>query len=103
MKKIHIPHLSYTLYICDKKNAKGYAKEYLKKMHACREIIDHKSSKIWIKIPIKPLEFPTLAHEVVHVLQHIAKEKDMVFEKEEEHFAYLMHYILNEVLGYEFI
>ena len=100
--KILIPHLGYTVYIKDKKLAKGLVKNYLVKMEACRETINNNSSIIWIKLPIKPIDVPTLAHEVIHVLQHIAKEKDIDFIKEEEHFAYLMHFILNTTLGYEY-
>lgn len=105
MKKIYIPHLFYTVYICDKSKATGRVKKYLKdeNMNACREISGSHASRIWIKMPIKPVEVPTLAHEIVHVLQHIAKERDIDFKDEEEHFAYLMQYILNEALNYEFM
>jgi hypothetical protein len=103
--KILIPHLFYTIEVKDKKLAKGKVKRYLEEgdFYACYEAINKNNSKIWIKLPVKPTEVPTLVHEIIHCLQHLSRERDIDFKSEEEHFAYLTQYILNQILGYEFI
>lgn len=99
--KIYIPHIHYFVFIKDVKKSKGEIKEFLKNNVACREIVDNNSSIIWIKFPIKN-NVGSLAHEIIHVLQHISFVRGIDFIKEEEHFAYLMQFILNKATGYEF-
>jgi hypothetical protein len=41
-----------------------------------------------------------VSHELVHVLQHICHVRDMAFLTESEHTAYLMQYLMGEILGY---
>ena len=100
--KIKIPHLKYTVFILDKSKAVGITKEYLKTRNACAVRVNNTTATVFIKMPVKQLQFPLLVHELVHVLQYIARDRDMDFIQEQEHFAYIMHYILNQVLGYEF-
>ena len=90
-KLIKIPHLAYTLKI--KQPIKGY-------VAAARRV---SMTEGWIHIvtPIKPVQYPVLAHEIVHILRYIAIDYKMDFANEEEHFAYLMQYIMNKILGYE--
>ena len=43
---------------------------------------------------------PTVAHEVVHVVQYICRRKSIAMVKEMEHVAYLTDYLTAKVLGY---
>jgi hypothetical protein len=100
--KIKIPHIFYEVEILDIKKATGVGKEMLKSNFvAITEYQNHKSI-IYIKLPIKPVDVPTLCHELVHVLQNICRDNKISFENEEEHTAYIFQYVLNEILGYEF-
>jgi len=42
-----------------------------------------------------------VAHELVHVLQFLSIARNMDFQIEHEHFGYLMHWLMGEVLGYK--
>lgn len=42
---------------------------------------------------------PTIAHEIVHVIQILCERHGMKMENEQEHTAYLMYYLLSEVIG----
>jgi len=42
---------------------------------------------------------PIVVHELTHVLQHICERFQMAFEKEEEHMAYIMTYLLDELIN----
>ena len=99
---IKIPHLEYTVYLKDVKQAKGQIAESLKLLQAGTTHESTKSSTIWIKLPITFMESPTLGHEIIHVLQNICRERNIDFILEEEHVAYLFHYIMNECLGYKY-
>lgn len=104
MKKkiIFIPHLSYTIEVRDKAKATGAARKYGEYMELFHEKVSSRLSIIHLhEKHLRPVNFPLLAHEVVHVLQHIAQIYDIDFKTEEEHFAYLMQFILNQILGYE--
>lgn len=57
---------------------------------------------LYIKRPVKFKEVSTLAHEVVHILQYIAEARNLDMIQEQEHMGYLMNYIMNEVLGFEY-
>lgn len=43
-----------------------------------------------------------IAHELTHVLRWICLDRNMRFTDEAEHMAYLMQYLMGEVLGYVF-
>jgi hypothetical protein len=97
--KIYIPHLHYKI------NVSFKSKKFLDNLGiqcACEHI---KNGEVTIHFKRKPknTDFPSVAHEVMHVIQRIAHDRGIDMIKEEEHCAYLMHYILNKILGYEFI
>lgn len=100
--KIYIPHIHYTLKVKDVSKAKSYVKELLKTKVACFHKEDNFNGCIYIKLPIKNFEVPLLAHEVIHCLQHICETRNIDFVDEKEHMAYLMSWILNEILGYRY-
>jgi ribosome biogenesis protein Nip4 len=52
--------------------------------------------------PVKPNQVPAVAHELMHVIKNICKCRMMSIEKESEHLAYLMQYMLAKITGYEF-
>lgn len=59
-------------------------------------------STIYMDTPIKRVDIPSLAHEVTHVLQYICESRGIEFEKEQEHMAYIMGYIMSKILGTEY-
>lgn len=44
----------------------------------------------------------TIAHELIHVLQHICESNNMDFCYEIEHMAYIMQYLMIRIQGYEY-
>lgn len=93
--KIYIPHLDYTIITKPFK-----AHSAVPNAQAYVERIDDRTSYLYLQKKNTP---PGLAHEVVHILQNICADRDMNFIIESEHMAYLMQYILGELLGYEWI
>lgn len=95
MKKIYIPHLNYTVRVHTFKfpppeipNALAYVQE--KDSNSCDLYVSsHKENA------------GDLAHELVHVLQFICIQRNIDFARETEHMGYLMHWLMGEVLGYE--
>ena len=89
--KIYIQHLAYTVLIKEpNKDSKFVAYVHKDNKNQCT---------LFIKRPVNRIEAPTLAHEIVHILQYIceARNIDMIFEQ--EHMGYLMNFIMNEVMG----
>lgn len=95
--KIYIPHLHYTVYVRKFKkppdgvpNAQAFA----------RNIDDHSCE---IFLPKREKQSPgDVAHELIHVLQFIALSRNLDFKLEQEHFGYLMHYLMGKVLGFSY-
>lgn len=101
-KKVSLPHLAYTVVFKDLSSLKGVEI----KGGAYTVEFDEHSSYVFIfdiaETVKKPHNFPLIAHELTHVLQNICKARLMTFGEEKEHTAYIMAYLLNEVLGYSF-
>lgn len=96
--KIEIPHLGYTILVKDVSKGKQDWKAWVHRdnNNQCTVFLDLKNLK-------KPVYFPTIAHEITHVLQFIALARDIDFMTEQEHFGYMTNYILNKILGYSYI
>jgi len=94
-KDIYIPHLNYTVKVREAKNPP----EYLN--NALNWVVSDGQYSCTLFIEKKP-HAGDLAHELIHVLQFIALERNMDFKLEQEHFAYLMHYLIGQVMGWEF-
>ena len=93
-KKIKIQHLGYTVVVKQKDNSQKLEAWVIKdNPYQCT---------LYIKQPIKKHEIPTLAHELVHVLQYIAEARHIDMMQEMEHMGYLMSFLMNEILGYEY-
>ena len=100
-KTIPIPHLYIDIHFDDLSKMKGV--DIKGSGFTC--IMGDDSVVVFlqdIKNNIKnPVFFPVIAHEVMHVIQILCERNMMKVENEQEHTAYLMLYILNELLGYE--
>lgn len=98
MKKIYISHLHYKIEV--NFNSKTYLKNIGREACAI-----HTPNKIQLLLKNKPKlkDFPTVAHEVMHVIQFISKDRGIDMTNEVEHCGYLMQFILNEILEYKYI
>ena len=99
---VRIPHLGYKIvFRWGYKTVISFLDE--NNMNACHIDYDKCTSEIWLREkPNLKNGFSSLAHEILHALQFIAEKRHIDMVKEKEHFAYLMQYILNEVLGYKY-
>ena len=91
-KEIYLPHINYTVRVRQFKKAP----QQLPNARAYVESLDDHSCTLYIENKPHPCD---LAHEVVHVLQFIALSRNMDFKLEQEHFGYMMQYIMGQVLG----
>lgn len=105
MKKVIIPHLAYTIYLKDLRKPSKVVKDAMKDStfvyKACCEKGTHFSA-IYMFLPIKESDIPTLCHELTHAMQNICESKGIDFIRERESIAYMYQYALNELLGYEY-
>lgn len=88
--KIELPHLGYTVLIKPRK----YHKKSPEWMVACTERTDEHTSTIFMDPPYEPGD---LAHEITHVLQYLCGDRGIDFVREEEHMAYIMHYLMGRI------
>lgn len=95
--KIYLPHIHYTVKV---KQRTGYRGNHTAKW-LC-ERTDKDTSTLYIDMPVSQAETPTLAQGLVHVIQNICEDRHMVLSLEKEHMGYLMQYLMNRVLGYEY-
>lgn len=95
--KITIEHLGYTVLVKPRSKFKGF--DYYV---AVTQKNSPNQSTVYIDLPVKPKQYATLAHELVHVLQYICESRGIEFTQEQENTAYLMQYLLNEVTGYKY-
>ena len=100
MKTIKINHIGYTVLV---KTMKDFKKtpEYNPILKAVVVRDSCHQSTIYIK-DTKAINISSVAHEVLHVLQFISEDRFIDMTKEKEHFAYMMSYIMNKILGYEY-
>lgn len=99
--KIQIPHINYTVTIKDiaKKDTSNIFKN---KPTGIAEQVDKNNAIIYLPKEIKHYQHGIVGHEIIHILQFIAEDRNMNFVLEQEHFAYLFMYIFGKVLGYEY-
>lgn len=104
-KKVEIPHVRFTVYFMDLSKLMGVPKlgagytcvfedthQENGKTNVCIFLQD-------IKENIQKIEFvPYVAHEIMHALQILCENLNMQIEEEKEHTAYIMHYLLEQVL-----
>lgn len=94
-RTISLPHLNYKVYV--RRLVK--MPDDLPDCDAYWESISTRESAIYLK-PSAPCT--TAAHELVHVMQHICQVRNMIIERESEHMACVMQYLLMQVYGFTY-
>lgn len=100
--KIKINHIGYTVTIKKRQDflkSERYDSSFDRCPCVC-ERADSNNSIIYIDNPKKNIV--SLAHEVLHVIQYICSDRHIDFIDEKEHCAYMLHYILNTIIGDEY-
>lgn len=100
--KIYLPHINYTVTIKDIDKSSKITKLFKNKPFGMAEQVDMNNAILYLPKKIHTYQHTTVGHEIIHVLQYIAEDRNMNFLLEHEHFAYLFSYIFNKILGYEF-
>ena len=95
MKDIYIPHLNYRVRVRQLKPHPD-----LPHAQAWVSADDRNNCTLYLDLKHK-LIAGDVAHELIHVLQAICLNRNMDFRIETEHMAYLMHWLMGEVMGYE--
>lgn len=93
--KVYIPHLNYTVHKKTFKTAPPelpFAKAYVRK-------VDKNTCFIYVSEKIDP---PTLAHELIHVLQFIYEARSIDFIQEQESTGYLFGWLMGKMMGYSY-
>lgn len=96
--KIYLPHINYTVTVKQLKNPP----EELLHCQAYAESIDKNNCIVYLDLK-KKINAGDLAHELVHVLQFICLNRNINFTLEQEHMAYIMHYLMGKILGYTWV
>ena len=101
-KKIEIPHLHATLWVMDMSKLKGtdiqgagYCSRGEEKERHCNYLLFFQNIEEAVTIP---QNFPLFAHEVMHILTFICEDYHMEIGQEHEHMAYLMTYLLENII-----
>lgn len=101
-KVIRLPHLRFTLYVQDMSKLQGieikgagYTTILESSEDEVKACIFFQDVKEMVKLP---QNFPIIAHEVTHIIQLLCEEYSMDIRTEMEHTAYIMHFILEEIL-----
>lgn len=101
-KSIEIPHLHATITFQDMKFLRGV--EIKGGGFTCKGIEEERHTNYYIffqdiEQTIKDnRNYPLITHECLHALQYIAEDYSIDIAEEKEHFAYLLTYILEELL-----
>ena len=97
-KTIKIPHLRFSVHFFDMSKLQGVEKKG--SGYTC--ILEDGSATVFIEDiekSIKKMEcVPIITHEIIHVIQIICEKYNMKIENEVEHMAYIVHYLLEELL-----
>ena len=96
-KKIFIPHLKYTVYVKDLSELKGV--EIKGSGYTC--VFEDFSACIFLE-DVKNVcwkeNIPIIAHEAMHVIQIICEKFGMKVENEQEHTAFLLMFLIEEII-----
>lgn len=93
--KIKIEHLGYVIHFKKQKPPRG-------DLVACVIQEDKNNSTIYFPVKLNLMNTPLLAHEVLHAIQFMCESRLIDMIKEKENVGYLMSYIMNKILGYEY-
>jgi len=97
--KIQIPHINYTVTIKDI-NKTNKINIFKNKPTGLAEQVDKNNAIIYLPKKISHYHHGIVGHEIIHVLQFIAEDRNMNFILEQEHFAYIFMYLFGEICGY---
>jgi hypothetical protein len=92
---INLPHIAYTVFVRRFKRAPRRLPSAL----AYVEYRDENSCALYLPDGSTAGD---IAHEIVHVLQKICLARNMTFTLEQEHMAYLMHYMMGRITGHSY-
>ena len=92
---INLTHLAYKVFVRRFRRSPAETPNAL----AYVEYIDDNSCALYLPEKSMPGD---IAHELVHVLQKICLARNMQFTLEQEHMAYLMHYMMGRITGYRY-
>lgn len=96
-KTIEIPHIRHTVKFYDISQLNGVEI----KGSGYTSIEDENTTLVFfedIKNTVNDIKLSAwVAHELVHVLQIICEKLGARFENEQEHMAYIMHYLMSEL------
>jgi hypothetical protein len=89
---IKIPHLNYRVVVEEKR------KDDHPECYAYTEHVVEGETRLCIPFPIGKKRTAHLVHELIHVLQWIARDRELRFLFEEEHLAYLADWLFDEIM-----
>lgn len=92
--KLYIPHLNYLVNV-----KKVPAEKPVYNAVSWVQWVKDGEVDVYIKTPVTKTDSSLLAHELIHVLQNIAEDRNIDFLKEGEHMGYLMQWLHGEIMG----
>lgn len=96
---VEIPHLKFTVHFMDMSKLRGVP--VLGAGYTCA--MEDNSICVFIQDIAESVyvadRIPFIAHEIVHVIQILCDKYKMKIENEIEHMAYIMKYLLDEVMN----
>jgi len=101
MKKkltIYLDHLFYKIEVDF--NSKDFLNQ--RGIECATEDVENGYIKLHFRSKPKDINFSSVAHEVLHCIQFIAKHRGIDITEEKEHCAYMMQYILNRILKLDY-
>lgn len=91
-KAISIPHLTYRVILRDAIHPSW------KDEHPSCERTGKGECVLWIPAKFRKMA-TVMAHECLHAVQFMAEDRSFDMMREQEHAAYLLHYIMAEAMG----
>jgi len=97
-KTVKLPHIRHTIEFYDMKYLQGVEI----KGSGFTAVKDVDTTMVFFEDIEKTVQdvklAPWVSHELVHVLQIITEKLSASFESEQEHMAYIMHYMYEELI-----
>jgi hypothetical protein len=96
--KIYIPHIHYRI------DVSFDSAKYLNEMGMEAACAYLKNGHVKLHFRGKPSmrNAPTVAHEVMHAMQFISKDRGIDMTQELEHFGYMTNFVMNKIFGLEY-
>ena len=98
-KTLKIPHLNFTVHFLDMSKLKGVPISGAG--YTC--LMEDNSACVFLQDIEKTVKDVTkssyVAHEIMHIIQILCEKFSMKVEEEKEHTAYLMHYLMDNLIN----